>query len=505
MRPGPEAFCAQTRAVPARALDRAPCQDRGAKRPGGAVRRSIGSYASRAALAALLLLSACSNAVQDPSPLYVFIDSTPPGLCRIGPDEGPPLADRGIGGTGLPVQVVDRGIGGTGAPTRTADRGIGGTGIIAVITGFASICLGGMEVALDDTVPVTLNGEPVGATALRAGQLAVVEAFGTDSGLSARSVALRQEVSGPVESVGTNGQLRVAGQAVQLSAHTFGARHPQVGDWIAVSGLRNTDGVVHATRIDPRGPGEVLVRGEAVSGRDGLRIGSLRLRPDQSGTAAEAGFVTATGRYRGGVLDGARLAPDRLATDPAAVFPASTRRILLESYTVSGPDGVRLGSGAVLPVAPGLATSAPGRAMVEMTRQPGGSLRATGLRLQGPGPARLGSASPGAEPAGGGRAAPGTRPLGGPGQRMGGPTHPGGAQPAPVPRRIRDSGASAALGGERTGQMGGAGPGAPGAGRLVPGGEGMPDLSRPNLPGGLTGGPSASGARALPNLPRPPR
>ena len=46
---------------------------------------------------------------------------------------------------------------------------------------------------------------------------------------------LRQEVSGPVEAVGTDGRLRVAGQAVQLAASTLGERHPVVGQWLSVS------------------------------------------------------------------------------------------------------------------------------------------------------------------------------------------------------------------------------------------------------------------------------
>ncbi len=415
--------------------------------------------ASRAAAAGLLLLGACSPG--NLPPLYVLEDpAPPPGMCRLGPDEGAPVADRGIGGTGAPTAVADRGIGGTGAPVRTADRGIGGTGIIAVITGFASICLGGLEVALDDTVPVTLNGESVPASSLRAGQLAVVEAGGQGTDLAARRIELRQEVSGPVEAVATNGRLRVAGQAVQLSAATYGQRNPQVGDWIAVSGLRSPDGVIQASRIDPRAPGEVLVRGRAVASPGGLRIGSLQLRAEP---AAQVGYVTATGRYRGGALDGARLAPDRLATDPAAAFPEATRRILVESYAIAGPGGLRLGSGATLPAPPGFAAGPLMRGMVEIERLPGGNLRATGLRTESLGPAGL---APGLLPG----ALPG-RPMGegGPGGGLGGTP---GSQPAPVPRPMSAPGGG---GGGAAGMVrGGGGSQPPATGRFAPGGDGAP-------------------------------
>lgn len=338
---------------------------------------SAARWRSAAPLAGLLLLVACAASVPPPM-------TTTPGLCRLGPDDGPPLADRGIGGTGSPIVVADRGIGGTGAPTRVADRGIGGTGIVAVITGFASICLGGVEVALDPAVPVTLDGQPIAASALRAGQLAIVDAGGSGGALTARSVEVRQEVSGPVEAVGTDGRLRVAGQQVQLTATTLGENHPVVGQWLSVSGLRGPDGVVQASRLDGRAPGEVLVRGQATM-RDGRPfIGGLELRP--AGPAVADGFVTATGRYRGGALDDAQLRPDPLASDPAAAFPATTRRLLVESYAVAEPGGVRLGAGPVLPGVAGLGAAVPRRAVVEFQRQPGGGFRAIGLRQEGLGP-----------------------------------------------------------------------------------------------------------------------
>ncbi|MBR0678963.1 hypothetical protein GXW74_00540 [Roseomonas eburnea] len=367
---------------------------------------------SGAALAGLLLLAGCTFAESPASPS----GTTPPGLCRLGPDEGPPLADRGIGGTGAPSAIADRGIGGTGAPmpaaarVQVAERGIGGTGIIAIITGFASICLGGMEVALDDAVPVTLNGQAVAASSLRAGHLAIVEAVGGEAGLMARSVQVRQEVSGPVESVSTSGRLRVAGQAVQISSGTFGARNPQVGQWVAVSGLRGPDGAVQATRIDLRAAGEVLVRGRATQAGGRLQIGGLEVR--HAPAMGSDGFVTATGRYRAGVLEATQVEPDRLPTDPAAAFPEATRRILVESYVMAGEEGLRLGSGAVLPAPAGLGGPAPRRALVEFERQSGSGLLATHLRMEGPGP--IGDPPPEA-----GRTA----------------ASAGGLQPAPVPGR----------------------------------------------------------------------
>ena len=106
------------------------------------------------ALAGLVLLGGCARR----SPPITTVSTPAAGVCRVGPDGGP-IADKGIGGTGG-VAIADRGIGGTGGP-QIADRGIGGTGIIAVISGFASLCLAGQEVALPADTPILLGSEPV--------------------------------------------------------------------------------------------------------------------------------------------------------------------------------------------------------------------------------------------------------------------------------------------------------------------------------------------------------
>lgn len=58
-------------------------------------------------------------------------------------------AHDGIGGTGI---SADSGIGGTG---QQAQEGIGGTGIIGVITGFASVCVNGLEILYDTEMTST--------------------------------------------------------------------------------------------------------------------------------------------------------------------------------------------------------------------------------------------------------------------------------------------------------------------------------------------------------------
>ena len=82
----------------------------------------------------------------------------------------PQAAAPGIGGTG--DVALKPGIGGTGID----NGGIGGTGIVGVITGFASICVNGVEVHYDESMPVNDNGQTVKTGVLALGQVVVVKA-----------------------------------------------------------------------------------------------------------------------------------------------------------------------------------------------------------------------------------------------------------------------------------------------------------------------------------------
>ena len=310
-------------------------------------------------------------------------------------------------GASLPLtgtSAGDRGIGGTGAPAngpQISDRGIGGTGIVGVITGFGSVFVNGLEVAYDPATPVTVDGEADTQSALRVGQLAAIVAS-DDHGLHAASIAVQHEVSGPVTAViaddGTGGRmLIVAGQRVAIGAGTDGLQTVQSGDWIAVSGLRQPDGVIAASRIDQRMPGAVLVRGPAVASAGGWRIGDLSVRPPEGTSVTPGESITAQGSIVNGTLAATTARPDVLNSNPAAFFGSHVRRMVIEGY-VSGADGhVRLGRGLLATPGPGVAVPAGAhRAIVEFERGANGGFVATHLRGAGR-PEAPHRAPPGAE------------------------------------------------------------------------------------------------------------
>lgn len=315
-----------------------------------------------AAWLAILLLGACAVPSR-PLPAQTASGKT----CRLAPNDGPVLTERGIGGTGIsPGPAAGE------AATRLADRGIGGTGIIGTITGFASVCVNGLEVAYDAATPVQVDDSPARAEDLRAGELAVIEAGGTSPDLAARTIVVRHEVLGPVEAVEDDGaRLKVAGQTVTLSPRTRGATVVRPGEWIAVSGSRDETGNIAATRIDAPSPGTVIVHGRLEMSGLVWRIGTLELRlTGQTDLPPPGRDVVAAGRYQSGVLVVSALAPDRLAADPAGYFGPGIARLVIETE-VSVADGwIRLGTAARVK-APGFAPRAPGRAIIEMERRGG--------------------------------------------------------------------------------------------------------------------------------------
>ncbi len=368
------------------------------------------------------------------------------------PVAGAPASDRGIGGTGasasgIPAppspagpQLSDRGIGGTG---------IGGTGIVGVITGFGSVFVNGLEVGYTASTPLTVDGMPETDAAPQVGQLAAIVAS-EDNGLHAVSIDLRHEVSGMVTSVtpsggipsggipsggfpgggfpgggipgavtpnglpphgvspnGVNpnglnadgGTLVVSGQTVAIESATEGQRTVHPGDWVAVSGLRKPDGVIAATRIDPRMPGTVLVRGTAIpgpaapgvggpgpaGGRPGeWRIGDLSVQPPNGASIAPGANITVRGTLVNGGLSAATIYPDVLSSDPAAFFGGHVRRMVIESYVSAAGGQVRLGHEWLAPSGRGVVVPAGAhRAIVQFERGPHGDFIATRLRGAG--------------------------------------------------------------------------------------------------------------------------
>lgn len=273
----------------------------------------------------------------------------------------------GVGGTGAPVQQRPGGTGGTGAVAEGVDGtyfdqrhgdvggtgtpilrpgGTGGTGIVGTITGFASICVNGMEVHYGKDVPVSENGAPASSGHLAIGQVVAVEAFATQRGLQAGRISILNVFEGPLTALpNASAPLRVMGQPVRLAAGARVAEGLRPGEPVRVSGLRDARGEVVATRIE-RAPG--LREASAIGAVD--RTGSLQGL--KLGTrVAPAREVLVRGQWTGRQLEVAQTRPDPslpfAGRVQQAVVEGLVQRTQARQLVVAGLN-VTLGQGTVI-------------------------------------------------------------------------------------------------------------------------------------------------------------
>lgn len=254
---------------------------------------------------------------------------------------------------GLQHIASDRGLGGSGISTE--ERGLGGSGIragiIGVVTGFASLCVNGYEVELDETSVVTIEGHPATAADIHLGQLVVIEAEQDRGQLRAASVDVRLAAMGPVTSISDDGKtMTLLGQTVRL-ADLPGVRTEKVaaGDWVAVSGLRGADTVIEGTSVVrlPEPGARAMVAGVVREGRAAtFEVGALTIgRP---GVAAGDAVVVEV-RPNNGTFTVADVRPQLDAR-----FTAGVRDLSLQTLVPSDRlMGLRISPTEARPMTPG--------------------------------------------------------------------------------------------------------------------------------------------------------
>jgi len=285
-----------------------------------------------AAAVALSLLAACAAA---PAPAPV---------ATLDPKNG-----DGIGGTGMMA-------------SNPRGDGIGGTGIRGTITGFGSILVNGLKLDFDHKTTVVSDGKPVSLEALRVGQIVQGVARTTDGKLSLATLEIQHAVTGPVGAIDYAAEtLTVLGQKVRVnlagdSAAITAFKTLQAGDIVSVSGLRQADGTIVATRVDQTDHDDrMIVRGVATAVTSTtVRIGDIEvpLAPLPAGTPPlqSGARVFAAGRMLNG-----KFVPDVVSDNAALAFGDDVTSVSLEAYAPSGAgaeplviDGINVG-GAALP------------------------------------------------------------------------------------------------------------------------------------------------------------
>lgn len=232
---------------------------------------------------------------------------------------GAPVIERGIGGTGAPITQLPGGLGGTGS--KLTDSGLGGTGIVGTITGFASICVNGVEVHFADDVPVTMNGSPSMPNELAVGQVVAVEAGVSGRGLEAKQISILNAFEGPVTTLPRGSEpMMVMGQAVRVAAGTQLPVELRTGQTVRVSGLRNARGEVIATWVE-RAPDQLQASAIGALDRngklDGLALGATK--------TLMGGEILVRGNWSGTSLD-----VEAISHDPSIPFAGRVRQAVVE-------------------------------------------------------------------------------------------------------------------------------------------------------------------------------
>ena len=253
------------------------------------------------------------------------------------------------------------------------DRGIGGTGVIGTIRRFGSIYVNGLRIAYAKDVAVVVDGAPAGAGSLKLGQVVHAVARRRGGVLRTDRIEVESEVVGPIETRTANA-MTVLGQTVSLGGMRDAARW-QVGERVAVCGLRRNDGVIVASLVEIREGGPAKVAGPLVRLPGGdLAIGGLRLNdvdPSLAGTRA-----VALGTPAGGALMVASSRPERIPAGPGV------RRVSIEAFVERDGPGFRLGSGLdVRGRARGMPDAGSMRAVVTANVDDRGGLRIERIRV----------------------------------------------------------------------------------------------------------------------------
>lgn len=241
---------------------------------------------------------------------------------------GTGLYEGGIGGTGN----LAGGIGGTGHVA--SDGGIGGTGVIGIITGFASICVNGIEIHYDRNTPVQVDGRPGTMRDLAAGQLIVARAAGAGQELAAQHIAIIHAAAGPIGSMDREtGEMRVLGQTVHIARPEDRGNLSalKTGEWVQVSGHRLADGTIVASRIEAITPMEARLNGHITRiDSQGFEVNGTRVHYDAQSLAAgiaEGMEISVAGHW-----DGARLQAQQVMLEPSRQSMGNVQHIVIEGY-----------------------------------------------------------------------------------------------------------------------------------------------------------------------------
>ena len=169
------------------------------------------------------------------------------------------------------------------------EYGLGGTGIVGSVTGFGSIFVNGLELEITDQTVISLNGQRLSEYQFQIGETVEILAADSSSHSDALRVNIRQELIGPIAGYDKERQiLQVLGQQVRLEDD---GKEWLPGQFVAVSGYVDQNGLIQARLIQRQQNNRVLLRGE---------VDEIEQRLEQNGISIIGGDQL--GAFKGTVL-----------------------------------------------------------------------------------------------------------------------------------------------------------------------------------------------------------
>ncbi len=237
---------------------------------------------------------------------------------------GKSSANSGLGGTG---KQVAGGLGGTGK--QLANSGLGGTGIVGEVTGFGSIFVNGIEIEINNNSQiqsdnvVNVNVQP------KIGDIVEILAQRVGDETYAEKINIRHEIVGPVDSINIKRhQFTIVGQSIRLNSPTM--RLPKLGQMIAVSGLRDPFGTIHATRLSLSNSKSIWLIDTVVSSTaNRLRLGRTYVLTNKASRYRKGDVLRVRASYRSG-----KLYAEKIYTDQA--FGNKIQHMVLQGFINRG-------------------------------------------------------------------------------------------------------------------------------------------------------------------------
>ncbi len=197
-----------------------------------------------------------------------------------------PDSESGIGGTGMLAQ----------------ENGSDTTAIIGAITGFGSIFINGVEIAIPSKTMVYENGEVVPQPRFAIGDVLEVLAVPGENMHEARRIHIRHEVSGPVTKVNPEARSFEIMEQVIIMGSLKG-QMPNIGDRFQVSGFRDNDQRIHASRLTPTDSATVSLSGKVTELHGNtLLIGTMVVMADQLPDLEIGSHISVKGTLHDGKL-----------------------------------------------------------------------------------------------------------------------------------------------------------------------------------------------------------